>query len=191
MKSSHTLVKALHGRSKQRPGVTGHSFCDLEVVDFKRQATRRIELYLPSQGSRRWVKLCLFTKKKMMKRKKRLDDVNLKPGMKVLLIALFHTHTHTHTHTTHNSMRIPAVVALQPYGDNEILMLDSDGGIRLFEFAFTTLVKSLDKWKQLIGEGSDKKRLDLERYSGLDVSKPKHGSFCVVRGYVCVCVFCL
>ncbi|XP_012262209.2 von Willebrand factor A domain-containing protein 8 [Athalia rosae] len=53
--------------------------------------------------------------------------------------------------------------------------IDAGGCIRLWETAVTSIAKSLGEWRKMIGADGEYLQMTKERYSGLDVSGPKHG----------------
>lgn len=56
-----------------------------------------------------------------------------------------------------------------------LVTVNGNGCIRLWETSFASLEDSLAKWKNLIGNGDENIQLTKERYSGSDVKNPKHG----------------
>ncbi|XP_066591206.1 von Willebrand factor A domain-containing protein 8 [Prorops nasuta] len=56
-----------------------------------------------------------------------------------------------------------------------VVTVDVNGCIRLWETSLMNVGKSLDKWRRMVGHGEEKLQITKERYSGLDVSEPKHG----------------
>lgn len=56
-----------------------------------------------------------------------------------------------------------------------VASVDSSGVLRLWQTGSEGLQRSLAEWRKMIGEDSADLRLDIERYSGEDVTEPKHG----------------
>ncbi|XP_011166750.2 von Willebrand factor A domain-containing protein 8 isoform X1 [Solenopsis invicta] len=56
-----------------------------------------------------------------------------------------------------------------------LVTIDAGGCVRLWETSITNIEKSLGAWRQMIGAGEEKIQITKERYSGQDVSGPKHG----------------
>ncbi|XP_032686011.1 von Willebrand factor A domain-containing protein 8 [Odontomachus brunneus] len=56
-----------------------------------------------------------------------------------------------------------------------LVTIDAGGCVRLWETSVTNIEKSLGAWRKMIGSGEEKLQITKERYSGLDVSGPKHG----------------
>ncbi|XP_014598623.1 PREDICTED: von Willebrand factor A domain-containing protein 8 isoform X1 [Polistes canadensis] len=56
-----------------------------------------------------------------------------------------------------------------------LVTVDVSGCIRLWETSLMNIEKSLGSWKKMIGSDEDKIQITKERYSGQDVSSPKHG----------------
>ncbi|XP_011863838.1 PREDICTED: von Willebrand factor A domain-containing protein 8 [Vollenhovia emeryi] len=56
-----------------------------------------------------------------------------------------------------------------------LVTIDAGGCVRLWETSITDIEKSLGAWRKMIGAGEEKMQITRERYSGQDVSGPKHG----------------
>ncbi|KAK2575217.1 hypothetical protein KPH14_002679 [Odynerus spinipes] len=57
-----------------------------------------------------------------------------------------------------------------------LVTVDVSGCVRLWETSLTNIEKSLGSWKKMLGtDDGDKIQITKERYSGQDVSGPKHG----------------
>lgn len=56
-----------------------------------------------------------------------------------------------------------------------VVSVDSSGVVRLWQTGSEGIQKALAEWQKMIGEDTRKLRLDIERYSGEDVTEPKHG----------------
>lgn len=56
-----------------------------------------------------------------------------------------------------------------------LVTLDGGGCVRVWETSLINIEKSLGEWRRAIGEGEGNLQITKERYSGLDVSGPKHG----------------
>ncbi|KAK4323774.1 hypothetical protein Pmani_005546 [Petrolisthes manimaculis] len=61
-----------------------------------------------------------------------------------------------------------------PVSGNGLISVDSTGVIRLWQTGSASLERALTEWRKMIGEDS-RLRLDVEKFSGKDVSEPKHG----------------
>lgn len=53
--------------------------------------------------------------------------------------------------------------------------IDAGGCVRLWETSIMDIEKSLGAWRKMIDTDEQKLQITKERYSGLDVSEPKHG----------------
>ena len=73
-----------------------------------------------------------------------------------------------------------------PLSKGRVLTMDIFGSAQLWEVDVGALSGSLGKWQSMVGESTDKGMLkveyrkELQRHSGLDASKPKHGM--LIRG---------
>ncbi|KAG0722072.1 von Willebrand factor A domain-containing protein 8 [Chionoecetes opilio] len=56
-----------------------------------------------------------------------------------------------------------------------VVSVDSSGVLRLWQTGSEGIERALVEWRKMIGEDSGELRLDVERYSGEDVTEPKHG----------------
>lgn len=56
-----------------------------------------------------------------------------------------------------------------------LVTIDAGGCVRLWETSITDIEKSLGAWRKMIGADDEKIQITKERYSGQDVSGPKHG----------------
>ncbi|XP_014486715.1 PREDICTED: von Willebrand factor A domain-containing protein 8 [Dinoponera quadriceps] len=56
-----------------------------------------------------------------------------------------------------------------------LVTIDAGGCVRLWETSVTNVEKSLGAWRKMIDSGEERLQITKERYSGLDVSGPKHG----------------
>ncbi|XP_020295442.1 von Willebrand factor A domain-containing protein 8 isoform X2 [Pseudomyrmex gracilis] len=56
-----------------------------------------------------------------------------------------------------------------------LVTIDAGGCVRLWETSLTSIEKSLGAWRKMIDGGDEKLQITKERYSGQDVSGPKHG----------------
>ncbi|XP_011645711.1 von Willebrand factor A domain-containing protein 8 [Pogonomyrmex barbatus] len=56
-----------------------------------------------------------------------------------------------------------------------LVTIDAGGCVRLWETSITNIEKSLGAWRKMIGADEEKLQITKERYSGQDVSGPKHG----------------
>ncbi|KAG5321336.1 VWA8 protein, partial [Acromyrmex heyeri] len=56
-----------------------------------------------------------------------------------------------------------------------LVTIDAGGCVRLWETSITDIEKSLGAWRKMIGAGEENVQITKERYSGQDVSGPKHG----------------
>ncbi|XP_074649479.1 von Willebrand factor A domain-containing protein 8-like isoform X2 [Tubulanus polymorphus] len=64
-------------------------------------------------------------------------------------------------------------IIMAPLSNDGIVTVDAGGCVRCWEVVPTYINSSLDKWHHMVGE--DGRPLQLERQSGNDVNKPKHG----------------
>nr|XP_050853012.1 von Willebrand factor A domain-containing protein 8 [Vespula vulgaris]XP_050853013.1 von Willebrand factor A domain-containing protein 8 [Vespula vulgaris] len=62
-----------------------------------------------------------------------------------------------------------------PTSNYGLVTVDASGCVRLWETSLTNIEKSLGSWRNMIGVDDDKLQITKERYSGQDVSGPKHG----------------
>lgn len=56
-----------------------------------------------------------------------------------------------------------------------VVTVDAGGCVRLWETSLINIEKSLGEWRKMVGADGQRLQLTKERYSGLDVSGPKHG----------------
>ncbi|OXU18814.1 hypothetical protein TSAR_009759 [Trichomalopsis sarcophagae] len=56
-----------------------------------------------------------------------------------------------------------------------LVTIDAGGCIRVWETSLVNLEKSLGAWKKMVGADGERLQITKERYSGLDVTAPKHG----------------
>ncbi|XP_017926659.1 von Willebrand factor A domain-containing protein 8 [Manacus vitellinus] len=65
---------------------------------------------------------------------------------------------------------------LAPLGKVGLVTVDMGGGVRLWETGLESLQRSLQDWRNMIGQEDGRPvQITIERESGLDVSSPKHG----------------
>uniref|UniRef100_A0A8B9F8J0 von Willebrand factor A domain-containing protein 8 n=1 Tax=Amazona collaria TaxID=241587 RepID=A0A8B9F8J0_9PSIT len=65
---------------------------------------------------------------------------------------------------------------LAPLGKVGLVSVDMGGGVRLWETGLESLQRSLQDWRNMIGQEDDHPvQITIQRDSGLDVSSPKHG----------------
>uniref|UniRef100_A0A8C6JZL1 von Willebrand factor A domain-containing protein 8 n=1 Tax=Melopsittacus undulatus TaxID=13146 RepID=A0A8C6JZL1_MELUD len=65
---------------------------------------------------------------------------------------------------------------LAPLGKVGLVSVDMGGGVRLWETGLDSLQRSLQDWRNMIGqEDGHPVQITIQRDSGLDVSSPKHG----------------
>ncbi|KAM8820841.1 von Willebrand factor A domain-containing protein 8 [Eudromia elegans] len=65
---------------------------------------------------------------------------------------------------------------LAPLGKVGLVSVDMGGGVRLWETGLASLQRSLQEWRNMIGQEDGRPvQITVERDSGLDVSSPKHG----------------
>ncbi|XP_010212958.1 PREDICTED: von Willebrand factor A domain-containing protein 8-like [Tinamus guttatus] len=65
---------------------------------------------------------------------------------------------------------------LAPLGKVGLVSVDMGGGVRLWETGLESLQRSLQEWRNMIGQEDGRPvQITVERDSGLDVSSPKHG----------------
>lgn len=62
-----------------------------------------------------------------------------------------------------------------PKSNHDLVTVDAGGCVRLWETSVSNIVKSLDEWRKMVDSDSETLQITKERYSGLDVSSPKHG----------------
>lgn len=56
-----------------------------------------------------------------------------------------------------------------------LITVDPSGCIQLWETVLENIEQSLGSWRKAIGEDGEEMQITKKRYSGLDVSSPKHG----------------
>lgn len=59
--------------------------------------------------------------------------------------------------------------------NQDLVTVDAGGCVRLWETSLTNIEKSLGAWRRMVGDDNENLQITKERYSGLDVSSPKHG----------------
>ena len=59
--------------------------------------------------------------------------------------------------------------------NQDLVTVDAGGCVRLWEASLASIEKSLGAWRRMIGDDNENLQITKERYSGLDVSSPKHG----------------
>ncbi|KAK2514328.1 Vwa8 [Columba guinea] len=65
---------------------------------------------------------------------------------------------------------------LAPLGKVGLVTVDMGGGVRLWETGLDSLQRSLQDWRNMIGQEDGRPvQITIQRDSGLDVSSPKHG----------------
>lgn len=65
---------------------------------------------------------------------------------------------------------------LAPLGKVGLVSVDMGGGVRLWETGLESLQRSLQDWRNMIGQEDGRPvQITIQRDSGLDVSSPKHG----------------
>uniref|UniRef100_A0A8B9E5X6 von Willebrand factor A domain-containing protein 8 n=1 Tax=Anser cygnoides TaxID=8845 RepID=A0A8B9E5X6_ANSCY len=65
---------------------------------------------------------------------------------------------------------------LAPLGKVGLVSVDMGGGVRLWETGLDSLQRSLQDWRNMIGQEDGRPvQITIQRDSGLDVSSPKHG----------------
>lgn len=62
-----------------------------------------------------------------------------------------------------------------PMSNEGLVTIDAGGCVRLWETSVANIEKSLGAWRKMIDADEEKLQITKERYSGLDVSEPKHG----------------
>nr|XP_031838808.1 von Willebrand factor A domain-containing protein 8 isoform X2 [Nomia melanderi] len=72
-----------------------------------------------------------------------------------------------------NTYHDPLHVA--PKSNHDLVTVDASGCVRLWETSVANIAKSLDTWRKMVDNDSETLQITKERYSGLDVSAPKHG----------------
>ncbi|XP_010020150.1 PREDICTED: von Willebrand factor A domain-containing protein 8-like, partial [Nestor notabilis] len=79
-------------------------------------------------------------------------------------------------YTTWLSKISDADALLAPLGKVGLVSVDMGGGVRLWETGLDSLQRSLQDWRNMIGqEDGHPVQITIQRDSGLDVSSPKHG----------------
>ncbi|XP_024941330.1 von Willebrand factor A domain-containing protein 8 isoform X2 [Cephus cinctus] len=71
------------------------------------------------------------------------------------------------------SNNLPLYAAMT--SNNGLVTVDAGGCIRLWETSLVNIEKSLGSWRRMIVSDGEQLQVTKERYSGLDVSEPKHG----------------
>ncbi|XP_026673539.1 von Willebrand factor A domain-containing protein 8 isoform X2 [Ceratina calcarata] len=69
--------------------------------------------------------------------------------------------------------RYPLYVASK--SNQDFVTVDAGGCVRLWETSLANIEKSLGAWRRMVGSDNENLQITKERYSGLDVSGPKHG----------------
>lgn len=59
--------------------------------------------------------------------------------------------------------------------NQDLVTVDTGGCVRLWETSLVNIEKSLGTWRRMVGDDNENLQITKERYSGLDVSGPKHG----------------
>ena len=59
--------------------------------------------------------------------------------------------------------------------NQDLVTVDAGGCVRLWEVSLANIEKSLGAWRRMLEDGNENLQMTKERYSGLDVSGPKHG----------------
>ncbi|XP_076231251.1 von Willebrand factor A domain-containing protein c12.2 [Calliopsis andreniformis] len=59
--------------------------------------------------------------------------------------------------------------------NQDLVTVDVGGCVRLWETSMANIEKSLGAWQKMVGSDNERLQITKERYSGLDVSSPKHG----------------
>ena len=62
-----------------------------------------------------------------------------------------------------------------PKSNQDLVTVDAGGCVRLWETSLVNIERSLGDWRRMVGSDNDRLQITKERYSGLDVSDPKHG----------------
>ncbi|XP_076618440.1 von Willebrand factor A domain-containing protein c12.2 isoform X2 [Colletes latitarsis] len=62
-----------------------------------------------------------------------------------------------------------------PTSNQDLVTVDISGCVRYWETSLANIEKSLGAWRRMVGSDNEKLQITKERYSGLDVSSPKHG----------------
>ncbi|KAF3429906.1 hypothetical protein E2986_02885 [Frieseomelitta varia] len=64
---------------------------------------------------------------------------------------------------------------VSPKSNHDLVTVDASGCVRLWETSLANIAKSLGVWRRMLGNDNENLQMTKERYSGLDVSGPKHG----------------
>lgn len=59
--------------------------------------------------------------------------------------------------------------------NQDLVTVDAGGCVRLWETSLANIEQSLGAWRRMLDDGNENLQMTKERYSGLDVSGPKHG----------------
>ncbi|XP_012146606.2 von Willebrand factor A domain-containing protein c12.2 isoform X1 [Megachile rotundata] len=59
--------------------------------------------------------------------------------------------------------------------NQDLVTVDAGGCVRVWESSLANIEKSLGAWRRMVGDDNEKLQITKDRYSGLDVSGPKHG----------------
>ncbi|CAK9810181.1 von Willebrand factor A domain-containing protein 8 [Anthophora quadrimaculata] len=59
--------------------------------------------------------------------------------------------------------------------NQDLVTVDAGGCVRFWETSISNIEKSLESWRKMVGNDNEYLQITKERYSGLDVSSPKHG----------------
>ncbi|KOC69518.1 Uncharacterized protein KIAA0564 [Habropoda laboriosa] len=71
------------------------------------------------------------------------------------------------------SNRYPLYVSSK--SNQDLVTVDAGGCVRFWETSLANIERSLDAWRKMVGSDNEYLQITKERYSGLDVSGPKHG----------------
>ncbi|XP_076766995.1 von Willebrand factor A domain-containing protein c12.2 [Xylocopa sonorina] len=69
--------------------------------------------------------------------------------------------------------RYPLYVSLK--SNQDLVTVDAGGCVRVWEASLANIERSLGAWRKMVGSDDERLQITKERYSGLDVSGPKHG----------------
>ncbi|XP_015436768.1 PREDICTED: von Willebrand factor A domain-containing protein 8 [Dufourea novaeangliae] len=59
--------------------------------------------------------------------------------------------------------------------NHDLVTVDAGGCLRVWETSAGNIERSLEAWQRMVGSDNERLQITKERYSGLDVSSPKHG----------------
>lgn len=59
--------------------------------------------------------------------------------------------------------------------NQDLVTVDGNGSVKIWQISLANIQNSFQSWQKELGKSNGELQVTKERYSGLDVSKPKHG----------------